>query len=203
MNLGFIIFLFSLFAVDDASGHYTTGLFYGNNYWIGSLSLCKAIYKDTISDVPTRGKYRSQSMSNVRQRFSQKLNLPNDTSTKANFLFLTCFQNFPAQNLQDQTAISFNDAYSTEILNHDNPPFIPGFYVLKVRINETEIAKYPRTIRLGMCLPNACSYGDIERMALLADENSKVQHQLDVIMVRSPTENVYEYWNDRTFVILM
>lgn len=35
--------------VDDASGHYTTGLFYGNNYWIGSLSLCKSIYKDLNS----------------------------------------------------------------------------------------------------------------------------------------------------------
>lgn len=42
-------------SVDDASGHYTTGLFYGNNYWIGSLSLCKSIYKDTTSDAPLRG----------------------------------------------------------------------------------------------------------------------------------------------------
>lgn len=35
-----------IFTVDDASGHYTTGLFYGNNYWTGSLSLCKTIYKN-------------------------------------------------------------------------------------------------------------------------------------------------------------
>lgn len=87
-------------------------------------------------------------------------------------------------------------------LQHENPPFVPGFYVLKVRINETQIAKQPRTIRLGMCLPNACSYDDIERMAILADDPVS-QHQLEVIMVRSPTENVYEYWNDRTYIILM
>jgi hypothetical protein len=37
--------LFSLFTVDDASGHYTTGYFWGNNYWTGSLHLCQSIYK--------------------------------------------------------------------------------------------------------------------------------------------------------------
>ncbi|XP_013108228.1 nose resistant to fluoxetine protein 6 [Stomoxys calcitrans] len=30
--------------MDDASGHYASGFFYGNNYWMGSMSLCKAIY---------------------------------------------------------------------------------------------------------------------------------------------------------------
>lgn len=36
---------FSSFIVDDASGHYTPGLFYGNHFWMGSLSLCRSIYK--------------------------------------------------------------------------------------------------------------------------------------------------------------
>lgn len=30
-------------AVDDASGHYSAGFFYGNNYWTGSISLCMEI----------------------------------------------------------------------------------------------------------------------------------------------------------------
>lgn len=33
-------------SVDDASGRYTTGFFYGNNYFTGSLSLCTSIYRD-------------------------------------------------------------------------------------------------------------------------------------------------------------
>lgn len=33
----------SLFIVDDASGHYSSGFFYGNNYWTGSISLCMEI----------------------------------------------------------------------------------------------------------------------------------------------------------------
>lgn len=31
------------FSVDDASGHYSSGFFYGNNYWTGSISLCMQI----------------------------------------------------------------------------------------------------------------------------------------------------------------
>lgn len=39
--------------MDDSSGRYTTGFFYGNNYFTGSLSLCTSIhrndfYEDTI-----------------------------------------------------------------------------------------------------------------------------------------------------------
>ncbi|XP_055846411.1 nose resistant to fluoxetine protein 6 [Episyrphus balteatus] len=30
--------------MNDASGHYTSGFFYGNNYWMGSMSLCESIY---------------------------------------------------------------------------------------------------------------------------------------------------------------
>lgn len=31
--------------VDDASGHYTTGFYWGNNYWTGSRTLCRSIYR--------------------------------------------------------------------------------------------------------------------------------------------------------------
>jgi hypothetical protein len=39
------IFINFIFAVDDASGHYTTGFFYGNNYWTGSMPLCRSVYQ--------------------------------------------------------------------------------------------------------------------------------------------------------------
>lgn len=32
--------------MDDASGHYTTGYFWGNNYWTGSMHLCRSIYSN-------------------------------------------------------------------------------------------------------------------------------------------------------------
>lgn len=39
-----------LLIVDDASGHYTTGFFWGNNYWTGSMILCRSIYKTDEDD---------------------------------------------------------------------------------------------------------------------------------------------------------
>jgi hypothetical protein len=36
--------------VDDASGHYTTGYFWGNNYWTGSMMLCRSIFKTEDED---------------------------------------------------------------------------------------------------------------------------------------------------------
>lgn len=32
-----------LFSVDDASGRYSTGWFWGNHYWTGSRNLCENI----------------------------------------------------------------------------------------------------------------------------------------------------------------
>ncbi|XP_031635860.1 O-acyltransferase like protein [Contarinia nasturtii] len=150
--------------MDDATGHYTTGLFYGNNYWIGSLSSCKSIYKENIV---------SNSPSIARTR-------------------------------QAKDEISFNDAYNPAAasLPHENPPFIPGFFVLKAKINETEIVKYPRTIRLGVCLPSTCSLDDIAHMALLS-QKSMAHRSMEIASVRSPTQNPYEYWNDTTFIILV
>lgn len=34
--------------MDDASGHYTTGYLWGNNYWMGSMTLCRSIYGEKL-----------------------------------------------------------------------------------------------------------------------------------------------------------
>lgn len=67
-----IYFLFSFilfFAVDDASGHYTPGLFYGNHYWIGSLSLCNTIYKAPSSITPFIAPGNSKFTSSIRRAY--------------------------------------------------------------------------------------------------------------------------------------
>lgn len=38
-------FVLLFIVVDDASGRYTTGYFWGNNYWTGSKALCDSIYR--------------------------------------------------------------------------------------------------------------------------------------------------------------
>lgn len=86
--------------MDDASGHYTSGFFYGNNYWMGSLSLCTSIYKTENDD----GKVRDIKQNN----------------------------GLPFSHL-----IGVNNAV---INRHENPPFMPGFYVMKILMNETLLA---------------------------------------------------------------
>lgn len=42
------------FTVDDASGRYTSGYFWGNNYWMGSMAMCDKIYRIGKSDFLTK-----------------------------------------------------------------------------------------------------------------------------------------------------
>lgn len=42
--------------------------------------------------------------------------------------------------------VTFNEAYNpnAQLGPHENPPFIPGFFVLKIRIDDTNIIKIVR-----------------------------------------------------------
>lgn len=116
-----------LLPVDDASGHYTTGIFYGNNYWIGSLSLCNSIYKANYKRLESPGKCSPQNEEILQYRFFNLKLLPN-------FAVRTSHTG--------KEDISFNDLYNPTLSTpHENPPFVPGFFILKVMINETEIVK--------------------------------------------------------------
>lgn len=121
-------FQFAL-SVDDASGHYTPGLFYGNHYWMGSLSLCNSIYKppSSITPIITTGKWLD----------SRLIHRSYESSTHS-FLFRR--ENL-VQTKKVKDAISYND-FSPVETTHENPPFLPGFFVLKAKINETEVARY-------------------------------------------------------------
>lgn len=85
-----------LFLVDDASGHYTSGFFYGNNYWLGSLSLCESIYHEDDHDSSN-----SKSVKNSGLPFAK----------------------------------AHSQIYTT--VYNENPPFIPGFFVIKLFLNDT------------------------------------------------------------------
>lgn len=60
----------------------------------------------------------------------------------------------------------------------------------------------PRTIHIGLCLPSSCSIDEIE---YLTKQSQTVLDRRDVqiLTIRSPTQRYYNYWNDRTFIILL
>lgn len=55
---------------------------------------------------------------------------------------LTTKNKLVAQPKKAKDAISYNDFSPVETTQHENPPFLPGFFVLKASINETKVARY-------------------------------------------------------------
>lgn len=82
--------------MDDASGRYTSGFYWGNNYWTGSMALCRRIF--IFEDDDHHHHHRKQT-ANV--------------------------------------GLSFNDNTASAHLDHENPPFIPRFGILKIVFKES------------------------------------------------------------------
>ncbi|KAJ6620116.1 Nose resistant to fluoxetine protein 6, partial [Pseudolycoriella hygida] len=146
---------------DDASGRYTTGFFYGNNYFTGSLSLCATIHRNDIHE-------------DIFQKDEMR-----------------------------KSGLSHNNVYnpSSSSIPFENPPFLPGFFVLKMLVNATSVVPVPRTIYTGLCLPSTCTNSDVKMMGRFS-QMSESNRQVTILAVRSPTQNPYNYGADRTFIIL-
>uniref|UniRef100_A0A1W7R5K7 Nose resistant-to-fluoxetine protein N-terminal domain-containing protein n=2 Tax=Aedes albopictus TaxID=7160 RepID=A0A1W7R5K7_AEDAL len=144
--------------MDDSSGKYNQGFFWGNNYWTGSITQCSFIYR------------KSTTSKNI---------------TKVN-------------KNTDLTYINGNFLGASEMM-HENPPFIPGFYMLKVLLNNTHTLGPPRTVLMGLCLPGSCQLNDVVEMTKKDEPPTKHFH---VLGVRSPTLNNFSLWKDFTFQIL-
>lgn len=202
-----------IFPVDDASGRYTTGFFYGNNYYMGSMSLCTSIFKDDedICECPQ-----------WRHFIAHKFN---------SFPIFDAFA-VRANKGPKNEGLSFLKTYTAENrrthFEHENPPFFPAFFVLRVLINETTILPVvrtmntiectiectgiftivlrifiqARTIYIGMCLPTACQPDEVLLMAQVSQQQTG-KFNIGVEAVRSPTQTPYDYWADNTFLLLV
>ncbi|XP_067638843.1 nose resistant to fluoxetine protein 6-like isoform X2 [Eurosta solidaginis] len=151
----------TILAVDDASGQYTSGFFYGNNYWLGSLSLCESIY-----------------------RVGNEGNLNTKTSKSSGLPF----------------AKAHTQVYTT--VYNENPPFVPGFYVIKLFLNETFPITLIRTIYVGVCLPSSCSTNEVNTLVELAKHSSSTR-TVKLLEVRTPSNKNFSIYDDRTFWVLI
>ncbi|KNC30260.1 hypothetical protein FF38_14520 [Lucilia cuprina] len=148
--------------MDDASGHYASGFFYGNNYWMGSMSLCKAVYHDDDEE------------DQIRRETAKNSGLP-----------------FAKAHTQTYTSVY-----------NENPPFIPGFYIIKMLLNETYPTSVVRTVYVGVCLPSTCSSGDVKELAKNAYRSIE-SREINILDVRVPTDREFNIFEDRTFWILI
>lgn len=170
--------------VDDASGHYTSGYYWGNNYWTGSMSLCRRIYK------------HDEENDHLHMKRKQSANV----------------------------GLSFNENAASLQIDHENPPFVPRFAVLKFIFKEshtTPIVRFnlhfntsekkssfslshsfqPRTLHLGLCLPSACEKEDVFKIA----ENARNYDDDDVMVkdIRIPNSDGFSLWKDSTFIVML
>ncbi|XP_055644145.1 O-acyltransferase like protein-like [Toxorhynchites rutilus septentrionalis] len=143
--------------MDDSSGKYNKGFFWGNNYWTGSITQCSFIYRSSVD------KYQTKTAKTT-----------------------------------DISYINGNFLGASEIM-HENPPFVPGFYMLKVLLNDTLMLGPPRTILMGLCLPGSCQLDDITKMT---SSSSPSPDNFRILGVRSPTLNNFSLWKDFTFQVL-
>lgn len=120
--------------MDDASGRYSTGWFWGNHFWTGSQSLCENIAPkdDLLYDKANH----SRAVRNAELQ----------TVHPASFS--------PSQS-KGYTA--------GKLLYTSIPPFPIAFYMLRVGINSSFTTE-ERTLHVGLCLPRVCTDADVQNI---------------------------------------
>ncbi|XP_030245000.1 nose resistant to fluoxetine protein 6 [Drosophila navojoa] len=145
---------------------------------MGSLALCEAIYDSASSSSSSSG-------NNTKGNSSKDNNINTANGNRNNGL---------------PFAEAYAEAYSS--VYNPPPPFMPGFYVLKLQLNETMPTQMLRTIYMGVCLPSTCSIADVHRMSSYARQELP-SRELRVLDIRVPTDTEFNIWSDKTFCLLI
>lgn len=171
-------FFFSLCLVDDASGHYTTGFFWGNNYWTGSMTLCRSIYNTDSDDF-----FPKKPSSNLGLTFIDGLGA--DSQLR--------HENPPFFPRFGVLKVVFNETHTT--------PVVKALLYLGQR--RCWLFKFqPRTIHIGVCLPSSCEKEDVYIIAEAAGRKLETKH-VEVRDIRIPNADGFSLWNDFTFIVML
>ncbi|EZA56840.1 Nose resistant to fluoxetine protein [Ooceraea biroi] len=133
--------------VDDASGRFTNGFFWGNSYFTGSATEC-----DYIGEIHTR----KNSKINVESSIEEVREFNAEPRKTMNF-------GLSGTNTWIQTT-------STDV-----PPYHLGFYMMRIFINASQYTA-TRLIHLGVCLPFSCTASDVAIIGKLAAGEFAAKH---------------------------
>lgn len=142
--------------MDDASGRYSTGWFWGNHFWTGSQSLCENI-------APKGGSFitANDTTARVQRNVDSK-----PTTTKLN-------------------NPSAGSGYTPgKLLYTSIPPFSVSFFMLRVNLNSSFTSE-ERILHVGLCMPETCNDDDVKFILEETSKLSKTI-TLKVEAVRSP-----------------
>lgn len=168
-----------LFTVDDASGRYTTGYFWGNNYWMGSMAMCNKIFRIGKSDYHTKKQSTNTGLTSING---------NSASVQLDYKNPPFFPRFGVLK------VILNESLITPSVSAPSLAFhLHNVWLFKFQ---------PRTIHIGICLPSSCDKDDIY---VIADSAS---HRLDtqnyqIKSVRIPSSDGFSLWKDSTFITIL
>ncbi|XP_072743886.1 nose resistant to fluoxetine protein 6-like isoform X2 [Anoplolepis gracilipes] len=133
--------------VDDASGRYTNGFFWGNSFFTGSATECEYIGQDYSRKNLKIG--TESSIEEVREFNAEPRKLISADHSGSN----TWFQTDPIDTL----------------------PYRLGFYMMRLSVNASRYTT-TRLIHLGVCLPFSCSASDVAVIGKLAAGEFAAKH---------------------------
>ncbi|XP_011506464.1 PREDICTED: nose resistant to fluoxetine protein 6-like isoform X3 [Ceratosolen solmsi marchali] len=165
--------------MDDASGRYTSGFYWGNSYFTGSATECEFISKGVFAG-SSSAPYSADEVSEAEEFITE----PHKKRPQAGF---------SVQQQQQQQQPTRQGAMN------DRPPFSLGFYMLRIAVNVT-LPPANRVLHLGVCLPYSCTAADVAVIAKLASSDV-AGRQSHVEKVRDQRD-YYDMYADSVFWIL-
>ncbi|XP_011155277.1 nose resistant to fluoxetine protein 6 isoform X3 [Harpegnathos saltator] len=160
--------------VDDASGRFTNGFFWGNSYFTGSATECSYIGQDYSRKNSNKIPLES-SMEEVRE-----------------------FNTEPRKKINRVGGVSGANLLETSSFD-DRPPYRLGFYMMRLSLNASRYTS-TRVIHLGVCLPFSCNASDVAVIGKLAASDF-VEKRSTIEKVRDQ-HNLYDMYTDPVFWIL-
>ncbi|XP_037300558.1 uncharacterized protein LOC115448403 [Manduca sexta] len=146
----------------DASGHYQSGLFSGNRFWLGSQEQCDRLDGEFVN---IRGNYTGESLQAV------------DYATE-----MRRSDRFRDYGSHDWRWVLNRNELKQRDLRDDRPPIRLAYTIVELVMN---ISKFtiPKTynIIMGMCIPRSCSKYDVESVvnfSIMINENLKTNRTL-------------------------
>ncbi|XP_011695435.1 PREDICTED: nose resistant to fluoxetine protein 6 isoform X2 [Wasmannia auropunctata] len=160
--------------VDDASGRFTNGYFWGNSYFTGSATEC-----DYIGKTPSHHTYSKKHVEDSKvTTFEKNHEFHTESHKKIN--------------------MGFSGANSWSETDFVETPFQLGFYMLKLSINVSYTPT--KLIHLGVCLPFSCTASDVAVIGKLAANEFAAKHST-IEKVRDQ-HNLYDMYTDPVFWVL-
>lgn len=115
---------------------------------------------------------------------------------------LTNYFIFLERRIRPSEITTINGNVGTGLEKHENPPFLPAFFAVKLRLNDSNISPQPRLITVGACLPYDCTKDDVAHLAI-SSEDKVGSRTVNIVQVKAIFKEPYDFWSDFMFQLML